>query len=163
MGPCLFILGYPRLASWMLPNHVYSIPQCEPLIGIVRNRCIHHCVSNRHMLRSPTTHADPRRPTSRPGRGGCEGCRASLDWQAGEAIRPLGNTPASLRPKGPSIPRVAAQAVRVWSWPSPSSMRRNENSPLGSQAAGASGAMRRCGEISRRRVCLRVPATWKES
>ena len=32
----------------MLPNHVYPIPQREPLIRIVRNRRVHRCVPHRH-------------------------------------------------------------------------------------------------------------------
>jgi hypothetical protein len=31
----------------MLPNHQYPIPQREPLIGIIRDRCIHRSMSKR--------------------------------------------------------------------------------------------------------------------
>jgi hypothetical protein len=35
----------------MLPNHQYPIPQREPLMGIVRDRCIHRSMSNRNACR----------------------------------------------------------------------------------------------------------------
>jgi hypothetical protein len=38
-------------SSRMLPDHEYPIPQREPLIGIIRNRCVHRGVSDRHACR----------------------------------------------------------------------------------------------------------------
>ena len=35
----------------MLPNNLYPIPQREPLIGVVRNRCIHRRMSDRNARR----------------------------------------------------------------------------------------------------------------
>ena len=35
----------------MLPNHEYPIPQREPLLRIVRNRCIHRSMADRHASR----------------------------------------------------------------------------------------------------------------
>ena len=35
----------------MLPNYKYPVPQCEPLIGIIRNRGIHRSMANRHASR----------------------------------------------------------------------------------------------------------------
>jgi len=35
----------------MLPNHEYPIPQREPLLRIIRNRCIHRRVSDRNARR----------------------------------------------------------------------------------------------------------------
>ena len=35
----------------MLPNYKYPVPQCEPLIGIIRNRSIHRSMANRHASR----------------------------------------------------------------------------------------------------------------
>jgi hypothetical protein len=35
----------------MLPNHQYPIPQREPLIRIIRNRCIHRGVPDRNARR----------------------------------------------------------------------------------------------------------------
>ena len=100
-------------SSRMLPNHEYPIPQREPLIRIIRNRRIHRSVSKRgasrrrnypsNMLIRLVPHFDPKG-------GDCAGCRASLDWLADAVIRPLGSTPPSSRPIGPSMLRAAAQA-----------------------------------------------------
>ena len=86
-----------RSSSWMLPDHEYPIPQREPLIRIVRNRRIHRRVADCYASRrrNPHQYADPSGPTFRPERGGCGGCRASWDWLAGAAARPLGSTPPS--------------------------------------------------------------------
>jgi hypothetical protein len=53
----------------MLPNHLYPIPQREPLIRVVRNRRIHRSVPDRrtrrrcnhplHMLIRSVPHLDP--------------------------------------------------------------------------------------------------------
>ena len=35
----------------MLPNHEYPIPQCEALIGIIRDRRVHRCMPDRNASR----------------------------------------------------------------------------------------------------------------
>ena len=35
----------------MLPNHEYPIPQCEPLIRIIRNRRVQRCMADRNASR----------------------------------------------------------------------------------------------------------------
>jgi hypothetical protein len=39
------------LTPRMLPNHQYPIPQCEPLLGVIRNRGIHRSMSDRNACR----------------------------------------------------------------------------------------------------------------
>jgi hypothetical protein len=49
--PALGRIGDGPLCPRMLPNHLYPIPQREPLIRITRNRGVHRWVSNRNTRR----------------------------------------------------------------------------------------------------------------
>jgi hypothetical protein len=73
----------------MLSDDKYAVAQRKVLLRIIRDRRVQRCVPNRNSLtrKSPTERAAHSDPTSPPERGGCAEYRASLDWQAAEAIR----------------------------------------------------------------------------
>ena len=73
----------------MLPNHQYLIPQREPLIGIIRDRCIHRSMSNRgasrrrdhppNMLIRLVPHLDPKGEVAPRGRDDGRAISVNID------------------------------------------------------------------------------------